>query len=252
MKSALITGAGTGIGRATAVQLAQDGFKLFLLGRSESTLNETLSALSGDGHQVITADVGNKSELKKAIASAISEQDNLTAVFANAGIGGENAYGEDDRWEQIIQTNLSGPYYTIMECLPYLRKSTSAYKNVLITSSCLSRFGVPNYTAYIASKSGVNGLTKALATDLAGEKILVNSILPGWVDTKMARDGIQMLADRMGRPFQEVFDEQMGFVPTGKMSQPEEIAGLVSYLFSDKQSSMTGQSIDINNGSFMI
>ncbi|MFT4662322.1 MAG: NAD(P)-dependent dehydrogenase (short-subunit alcohol dehydrogenase family) [Patiriisocius sp.] len=251
-KTALITGAGSGIGQATAIKLSQDGYSIIVVGRRQIALEETVSKLAGGDHKMMSVDVGNKKDFSAMLKNTLSVKDNLVAVFANAGIGGENKYGDEDRWESIIQTNLSGPYYTIMECLPFLEKSTSDFKHVLITGSCLSRFGVPNYPAYIASKSGVNGLAKALAIDFASKKILVNAILPGWVETDMAKQGIRLLAEADNKPYQDAFDEQMGYVPLNKMSQPEEIAGFVSYLFSGKQSSMTGQSIDINNGAFMI
>jgi NAD(P)-dependent dehydrogenase (short-subunit alcohol dehydrogenase family) len=121
----------------------------------------------------------------------------------------------------------------------------------LITSSCLARFGVPNYTAYCTSKTGLLGLTRALSVELAASRILVNALCPGWVDTDMARAGIQLLADRAGEPFQTAFDTQMGFVPLQRMSLPQEVAKLVEFLFSGAQTSMTGQGIDINNGSWM-
>jgi len=251
-KTALVTGAGSGIGQATAIRLSKEGFTLILIGRRQKMLDETLNLLQGEGHKTISVDVGNKKELGLAINSTLQLDDNLVAVFANAGIGGENHYGEDDRWESVIQTNLSGPYYTIMECLPYLEASKAEYKQVLITGSCLSRFAVPNYPAYIASKTGVNGLAKAFAIDFAPKKILVNAILPGWVETEMAKAGIQMIADGTNQTYADAFNEQMGMVPLQKMSQPEEIADFIAYLFSNSQTSMTGQSIDINNGSFMI
>ncbi len=251
-KSILITGAGSGIGRAAAVKLAEEGYQVFLVGRTIESLEETKELLSGSGHKVISVDVGNKRQLQHAFQNNINNEDNLVGVFANAGIGGANVYGDNDRWEEIIQTNISGPYYTIMECLPFLKSSKQEYKHILITGSCLSRFAVPNYPAYITAKTGVNGLVKALAIDFASSKILVNAILPGWVETEMAKAGIQAIADATNKPYEQAFEEQMGFVPLGKMSQPDEIANFVAYLFSGGQTSMTGQSIDINNGSFMI
>ncbi|MBL7942010.1 MAG: SDR family oxidoreductase, partial [Flavobacteriales bacterium] len=117
---------------------------------------------------------------------------------------------------------------------------------------CLARFGVPNYTAYCTAKTGLLGLTRSLAVELSSERILVNAICPGWVETEMARTGIQKLADRDGISYQESFDRQMSFVPTGKISSPDEIASLVHFLLTNQQTSITGQGIDINNGSFMI
>lgn len=250
--SILITGAGTGIGAATAVRLAEEGYRIILSGRRIEPLQEVEAQLAGEGHLVLSMDVSDKTSVHETLHGGALEGHDLMAVFANAGIGGENHYGEDDRWEQIIDINLSGVYYTIMEALPLLKKSSSAFKHILITSSCLARFGVPFYTAYCASKSGLTGLTRALAVELASDDILVNALLPGWVDTEMARAGIQLLAEHQGRPYEETHKEQMAYVPLGKMSEPEELGNLVSYLFSPGQKSMTGQCIDFNNGSFMI
>jgi NAD(P)-dependent dehydrogenase (short-subunit alcohol dehydrogenase family) len=121
----------------------------------------------------------------------------------------------------------------------------------VITSSCLARFGVPNYTAYCTAKTGLLGLTRSLALQLAGDRILVNALCPGWVETDMARAGIQKLADRAGQRYDAAFNEQMSYVPLNRISQPDEIAHMVRFLFSNEQTSMTGQGIDINNGSYM-
>ncbi|MGB1033111.1 MAG: SDR family NAD(P)-dependent oxidoreductase, partial [Flavobacteriales bacterium] len=168
------------------------------------------------------------------------------------GIGGENHYGTEDRWGEILNINLTGTYNSIQESLPYLKNSSEDSKHILMTSSCLARFGVPNYTAYCTSKAGLLGLTKSLAIELANDNILVNSICPGWVETEMAQAGIQQLAERQNEEYKTAYQEQMNYVPLGRMSDPEEIARFVAFLFSDAQRSITGQGLDINNGSFMI
>ncbi len=252
MKSIIITGAGTGIGKATAIRLAKEGKSIILIGRREAPLQELKEILPGKGHAILAVDVSDKRALHDALNSGVMDGRELYAVYANAGIGGSNHYGDDDRWEQIIDINLSGAYYTVMECLPFLKKSSDSYTHVLITSSCLARFGVPNYTAYCASKSGIMGLVRALALECSADNILVNAVLPGWVDTEMARAGMQLIADDTDQSFEKVLEEQMTEVPLGKMSRPEEVAGLVSFLFSEEQRSITGQCLDINNGSFMI
>ncbi len=252
MRTVVITGAGTGIGKATAERLAREGMSIILIGRREGPLKKLKEALPGEGHAILAVDVSDKQTLHQGLNSGIMEGRDLYAVYANAGIGGANHYGDDDRWEQIIDINLSGAYYTVMECLPFLKRSSAEYRHVLITSSCLARFGVPNYTAYCASKSGITGLVRALAVECSSDKILVNAVLPGWVDTEMARAGIQLIADDVKSPYEEVLGEQMDDVPLKKMSRPEEVAGLVSFLFGEEQTSITGQCLDINNGSFMI
>lgn len=252
MSSYVITGAGTGIGAATAVKLAENGHELVLIGRRKEPLESVLESLPGKDHVIVQVDVSDKKALHGVLNSGVMEGRSVAGLFANAGIGGENRYGDEDRWEQIIDINLSGAYYSIMECLPFLIASSEKYSHVVVTSSCLARFGVPYYSAYCASKSGITGLVKALAMELAPSKVLVNAVLPGWVDTEMARKGMELLAGHTHTSYDQILKEQMEDVPLQKMSEPEEIADLVAYLFSNSQTSITGQCLDINNGSFMI
>ena len=171
--------------------------------------------------------------------------------MANAGIGGENTYGGKDRWREVIETNLTGTYQTIQECLPYLKKDDAPFKKVVILSSILARLGVPGYSAYCASKAGLLGLTRSLAAEHSGNKILINAICPGWVNTDMAQEGIDGFADALKITKEQAYQEAMKQVPLGKMSEPEEIAHFINYLFSEQQTSLTGQTIDINNGALM-
>lgn len=253
MKTFVITGAGSGIGRSTAQTLAtEEGVRLVLIGRRKDALEETLQLLPHtELHTVVAMDICDKNAWRHLFASIKTNEMNFCGLFANAGIGGENHYGEHDRWDEIITTNLTGTYVTINECLPHMQLAQNAFKHIVITSSCLARFGVPNYTAYCTAKTGLLGLTRSLAVQYARERILVNAICPGWIETEMAKAGIQMLADRAGIDYQQSFNDQMNMVPTGRIGQPQEIGQLIKFLFSDLQTSITGQGIDINNGSFM-
>lgn len=254
MKTFVITGAGSGIGRATAIVLSKlNDVKLVLVGRTASSLEETFDLLEKkEQHHHLAIDIRNAQAWKDALASINAQSLNICGVFANAGIGGENKYGDNDRWEEIISINLTGTYTTIEELLPYLKKSNEKFRNIVITSSCLARFGVPRYTAYCTAKAGLLGLTKSLAVEHASDNVLVNAICPGWVETEMAKAGIKKLADMQNVSYEEGFKEQMSYVPLNRISQPEEIANLVKFLLTNEQTSITGQSIDINNGSFMI
>ena len=252
-KTYVITGAGSGMGRATALELSKDdNNRLLLIGRTRSALEETITTLHNQHqHSVADFDIRQPDSWKKTLSSAFNVETNLCGVFANAGIGGENHYGSDDRWDEIISINLTGTYVTIMELLPYLKQSGEAFKHIVITSSCLARFGVPNYSAYCTAKTGLLGLTRSLALQFASDRILVNALCPGWVETEMSKASIQRLADRNGQTYDAAFNEQMGYVPLGRISQPIEIARMVAFLFSNQQTSITGQGLDINNGSFM-
>ena len=120
-----------------------------------------------------------------------------------------------------------------------------------MTSSILSRFGVPTQPAYVASKTALLGLVRSLATQYARDGILINAINPGWVNTEMARNRIQEMSEEEGGTYESMLEAQKQYVPTGKFSEPEEIAALVEFLFSNAQTSITGQAIDINGGAWM-
>lgn len=253
MKTAIITGAGTGMGSETARILAEhNDVHLVLIGRRANKLEEVRQSLRNpDKHVALAVDISDRQALNSALATIRPEGRDIYALFANAGVGGENHYGPNDRWSEIIDINLTGTYTSIMEVLPYMRQSRQPFRHILMTSSCLARFGVPNYTAYCTSKAGLLGLTRALAVELAADKILVNALCPGWVETDMARAGIQKLADRAATSYEQAYSEQMGYVPLNRMSLPIEVAKFVAFMFSGAQVSMTGQGIDINNGAWM-
>jgi NAD(P)-dependent dehydrogenase (short-subunit alcohol dehydrogenase family) len=245
-KTYLISGAGSGIGRAIAQTLSNEDCQLILLGRNAKNLQQTLDSLKPGNHLVISADIRDKESLKKA-ALQLAEVA-IDGLVANSGIGGENHWGEDDRWAEIIDTNLTGTYNFVNSFLPHLRKCAEA-RHVLITSSVLARLGVANYSAYCASKAGLLGMMRSWAVEFAPKNILVNAICPGWVDTDMAQQGLQGIADNIGISKQAFYDIAMQSVPLKRMSHPAEVADLVAYLL--KQGSITGQAIDINGGAVM-
>ena len=244
----VVTGAGSGIGRSISIALAERGYTLILLGRNFENLESTKSLLKNPRqHQCHTCDIRNSKEIKKALENVAS----LYALIANAGVGGENQYGDQDRWQEVVDTNLTGTYQTIQECLPLIKKDSAPFKKIILISSILARLGVPGYSAYCASKAGLLGLTRSLAAEYSDDGILVNALCPGWVDTDMAQEGLQGFADALNVSKNEAYKEAMKPVPLGKMSQPEEVAKLVAFLISEEQSSISGQTLDINNGALM-
>jgi NAD(P)-dependent dehydrogenase (short-subunit alcohol dehydrogenase family) len=244
-KTYIISGAGSGIGRAIAQKLSEK-HQCILLGRNAANLEQTLGTLKGSGHKMLVADIKSIDSLSKA-AKTMSDV-KISGLIANSGIGGENQWGPGDRWDDIISTNLTGTYNFVNTFLPNVKGQT-VETHVLITSSVLARLGVANYSAYCASKAGLLGLMRSWAVQFAPEKILVNAICPGWVDTEMSQDGLQGIADGIGITKDEFYDIAMQSVPLRRMSQPEEIADLVDYLLGQKV--ITGQTIDINGGAVM-
>ncbi len=245
-RSVIISGAGSGIGRAIAIKLSELNFDCYLLGRNSVHLQKTLISLKDGDHYTLNADIKNKDSLANTLPLLRRPVD---ALIANAGIGGENHWGQNDRWTDIIETNLTGTYQFIQTFLPSLKKSSNNYKHIVMTSSVLARLGVANYSAYCASKAGLLGLMRSMAIEYAPENILVNAICPGWVNTQMSRDGMDGIAKGIGISTEEFYDIAMQQVPLRKMSEPSEIADIVAYLLF--QQSITGQTLDINNGSIM-
>lgn len=243
----IISGAGSGIGRAIAFKLASEGAGIILAGRNMDKLEETMKLLPKGNHLIVSTDIRVKKNLDEV--SEILNGTHLDGIIANAGVGGENHLGPDDRWDEIIDTNLSGTYHFVNAFLEQLKTSRAPQKHILLTSSVLARLGVKNYTAYCASKAGLLGLMRSWAMELAEHNILVNAISPGWVNTNMAKEGMDGIAKSMGISYDEFYKLAMQSVPLGRMAEPSEIADLVHYLLT--QNAITGQVVDINCGSVM-
>ncbi|MDP7035775.1 MAG: SDR family NAD(P)-dependent oxidoreductase [Planctomycetota bacterium] len=250
----LITGAGSGIGRAVAIRLAGGGARLSLLARGVERLEETAIRCREQGAgsvQVLGCDIRDRGQVEGVFEEAVGRYGPLRALVANSGIGGANEPGGEDRWSEVIATNLDGTYWCLRAAQAHLVSGPEP-RHLVVMSSVLARFGVPGYTAYCASKTGLLGLVRALALELAADNVQVNALCPGWVDTDMAREGIDGMAEGMGISHQEAYAEAMSAVPLGRMSRPEEIAGVVAWLLSADAVGVTGQGIDVNGGSFMI
>jgi NAD(P)-dependent dehydrogenase (short-subunit alcohol dehydrogenase family) len=247
-----VTGAGTGIGRAIALRLAAEGASVALHGRRLEPLQETARACreAGVPTHVGCFDVQDRGAVDRAVAEATAALGPLHGFVANAGVGGPNEPGEADRFDELVATNLLGTYSCFRAAQRHLAPGPGP-RHLLATSSILGRIGVAGYTGYCASKAGILGLVRALATELAPENVQVNALCPGWVDTAMAWQGLQGMADALQVPLEQAHALAMGDVPMGRMSQPEHIAGFVAFLLSDDATGITGQALDMNNGAFM-
>ncbi len=246
----LVTGAGTGIGRAIALRLAAEGAKLSLLARNASRLAET-AADCPSGAYFASCDVRDRAAVDAAVARAAAEHGPLYAVIANAGIGGVNEPGPEDRFDDLVLTNLTGTYNTFRAGERHLTEGPAA-RHLVSIASILARIGVPGYSGYCASKAGLGGLVRSLAAEHGAANIQVNALCPGWVDTAMAREGIAGMAAGMGVTPEEAHRIAMEPVPLGRMGQPDDVAGMVAWLISDDARGVTGQCLDVNGGAFML
>lgn len=250
----LVTGAGTGIGRAVALRLAGEGARLSLLARDIGRLRATSQAIQGEGGHaalVLSGDIRERNTVDRRFAEAVEKQGPLFALVANSGIGGPNSPGAQDRFDDLVLTNLTGTYNCARAAQRHFAPGPGA-RHLVVMSSVLARIGVAGYTGYCASKTGLLGLVRALAHELAPDNVQVNAVLPGWVATDMAREGLEGMARAMHTTIENARAVALQSVPLGRMAEPEDVAGLVAWLLSPDARGVTGQAIDMNNGAFMI
>ena len=247
----VVTGASTGIGRAVALRLAREGASLTLLARDEPRLRETAARIAGPTH-VESCDIRARRRVDRAFARAAEALGPIHALVAASGIGGPNGEEDDggDRFDDIVATNLNGTYYCVRAALRHLASGPDT-RHVVVLSSILARIAVPAYTGYSASKTGLLGLVRSFAAELAPGGVQVNAICPGWVDTDMAWLGLDATARDTGGTREDAYRDAMREVPAGRMAQPEEVAGTVAWLLSPDARGVTGQAIDQNGGAWM-
>ncbi len=250
-KRCLVTGGGSGIGAGIARCLAREGAAVAVLGRRRAPLQRIVAELKAMSVEAfaVTGDVTDRTAMRAAVARAAKALGGLDVLVNNAGVGGANGCGipGPDRWDEVVRTNLDGTFFATEAALRHLPDGA----RIVNISSVLGRFGVPGYTAYCASKHGVIGFTKALALELAPRRITVNAICPGWVDTDMARAGMQAMADALHLEFDEARRQALAAVPLGRILEPEEIGATVVWLCSDGARGMTGQAISHCGGQVM-
>jgi ketoreductase len=251
MATVLVTGGGRGIGRAIALAFAEPGATVAIAARSRGDLETTGADIRklGATPVLLTMDVRDEQSVAAGFLALREASERLDVLVNNAGVGGGQTVerAEAGSWRTVMDTNVFGTFLVTRQALPLLNNNG----RIVNTSSVLGRFGVPGYTAYCASKHAVIGFTRALALELVGRQITVNAICPGWVDTAMAAQGMQMGADALGITFDEFKAQAIGRVPIGRIIQPDEVAGLVKFLASPQASAITGQTYNICGGQTM-
>lgn len=229
-KVALVTGASSGMGQATAALLAEGGARVFTAQRGNG------------GHEAIVADFADPSVPEAVIGEVNARAGQLDILINNAGVMREGTVEECslDDWHTQLQVNLTAPFLLIRHALPLLRAGGGAIVNV---SSIEGLGSNPRHPAYGASKAGLHGLTRAVAVDHGPEGVRCNAVAPGWIDTPLNLDYIESLGDPAA------FRAGIGRIhPLRRTGAPVEVAQLICWLASDEASFVTGQIYTIDGG----
>lgn len=237
---AIVTGAASGIGRATATRLAREGASVLCADRNLAGAEETAGTLEGRGSAFLL-DVADPASCEAAVAETLRRYGQIDVLANIAGIGsfGHVTEIDDATWQRVISVNLTGVFQMTRAVLPHL---IAGRGNIVNISSAAGLVGVPYGVAYSASKSGVIGLTKSIAVEYATRGIRVNAICPGAVNTPLIAGGFDAIENLEADLFQRL-------TPLlGAMAEPEDIAAAVAFLASDDARFVTGATLAVDGG----
>jgi len=248
-RHALITGAGTGIGAATATALARAGARVTLLGRQRADVEAHAATLPASAQAtVVAADVTDRGALERALDDAQAALGPIEILVNNAGIGiGASLSETDDAlWSRTLATNLDGTFYAMRAIVPRMAKA--GFGRVINVASVAGLTGGPYIAAYVASKHGVVGLTRALSSEYAGRGVTINAVCPGFTQTPLLERSIAGIVAKTKRPPEAAAAALLANSPLGRFVTPEEVAETIVFLARDDAAAITGQAIVIDGG----
>jgi NAD(P)-dependent dehydrogenase (short-subunit alcohol dehydrogenase family) len=238
-KVVLITGAAGGIGRAAAIQFAQQGARVAVADIDAAGSAETVELIGGDAAIAISVDVSDEASCQAMVDETVSKFGRLDILFSNAGVSGDRAKTADittQDWNRVIAINLTGVFFCSRAAIPAMLNAGGGV--IINTASVDGLVGMPTIPHYVAAKHGVIGFTKSVALEYARENIRAVAIAPGYIKTKMT---------------EEAFTEEEkvlfnSLVPLGRPAEPGEVANMVLWLASDKASYVTGTCHNVDAG----
>ena len=237
-KEILITGSSRGIGKATAILLAEQGYNIVLHCNKNINKAKAVQEEIGNNARILQFDISNREQTQEILTKDLEENGVYFGLVLNAGIAKDNVFPamEDDEWDSVINTNLNG-FYNVVKPL-ILPMIQSRQKGRIVTLSSVSGLsGNRGQVNYSASKAGIIGATKALSLEVAKRGITVNCVAPGVIESDMTED----------LPKDRVLD----MIPMKRFGTAEEVANVIGFLVSDKASYITGQVISVNGGLYL-
>jgi len=238
-KVALVTGASQGIGRDTALALAEAGAKVAVAARNEEKLSALVAEITAAGGiaLAIKMDVADAEQVKAGVKQVLEKFGRLDILVNNAAItrDGLALRMKPDDWETVLRTNLTGAHLCIQQALPPMMKARTG--RIINISSVVAQSGNAGQANYVAAKAGLIGLTKAIAIEIASRNITVNAVAPGFIETPMTA----VLSDK-------VKEEMKARIPLGRIGSAREIAAAIVFLASDEAAYITGHVLNVNGG----
>lgn len=253
-KVAYVTGAGSGLGKAGALKLAQEGAKVAALGRTESQLNETVAEIKAQGGEAIAVlgDVAVPEQMEDAVRQVIDQWGRLDIVVANAGINGVWTSLEEltpEEWDSTLTINLKGTFLTVKYAAPYLKKQGGAI--VVVSSVNGTRmFSNTGATAYACSKAGQIAFTKMVAVELAPHNVRINAICPGGIESEISDNTEHRNRDAISWPIE--FPQGKIPLTQGKPGKAAQVGDLIHFLVSDASSHITGTEMWIDGAQSLV
>lgn len=254
-KVALITGAGSGIGKASALMLAARGARVAVLSRTPSEISKTAQEIEAAGGEAISlvADVSLKADMESAVGAVISHWGKLDILIANAGINGVWAPIDDlqpDEWDKTIAVNLRGTYLSIHYAVPHMKAAGGGSIVVVSSINGTRTFTTAGATAYSATKAAQLAMVQQLALELGKSRIRINAVCPGLIETNIPDSTIKRNQDAARIPV--IWPEGDIPITGGKAGTSEDVAEIVTFLASEKSRHITGSPIWIDGGQSLL
>jgi 3-hydroxybutyrate dehydrogenase len=249
-RRALVTGGGRGIGRAVALDLAAAGAAVAVAARTRPETDAVASEIEGGGGRALalTMDVSDPESVRAGFARARQALGGLDILVSAAGIAptAPLVRTSDAVWRQVLETNLSGPFYCLREALPEM--TARGWGRVVNLASIAGKTGYPYIAAYAATKHGLLGLTKCAALEVATSGVTVNAVCPGYVDTPMLDAGVARIVEKTGLSTEEARRRLADMSPQKRLFTAKEVSALVLFLCGEAAAGINGQALSVDGG----